>query len=586
MKNYLILLLLVLLAACRHAGRTFEVLDKAEEFIQTYKPDSAYTLLKEIPNPQQYPEKERARWCLLMTQAIDKTYRTHTSDSLIRFAVNYYEKVNDLSKLPTAFYTLGRVQRDLKDNEHAVNSFLKALDLAKGSDDYKLQYLAASQLGHVYAYSRFIDEALKTYQQALYFAEQGNDSINLSYVKSFLGRVYGLQKDWNRSIELYQKAISIAQQISYIPALRLGLNELAAIYKCCEKYQEAADCLEQLISLGDDPLSGMEGAAVYLNLGDLYRLSENYDSAIPYLEKALQTKNLYTKRSAYQCFSYAYAQQGNYKKAVEYNNLYWKCNDSIQKVENRKAVIAVEAKYKHEKLLTEKQQLELKQSKLIFWGSSLLLVAIIIILLVYMDKKRITIRLFEQLHAIRSQIAENKRTIASYQEQIDSLSLRQSDYDDLQQEKASLEQEVSNLLEQNEKLNSQKSQILVRLNQKDEEIKQYEEIIKQRENTPDIFTRIKQAHTIEEKEWPELIARTDALHQQFFERLRKAFPQLTETDLQLCCLIRLGYDKKEQKSLLKITDDSLEKRKQRLKRRLDPNKKWEKGELEQFIHHF
>lgn len=586
MKNYLILLLLVLLAACRHAGRTFEVLDKAEEFIQTYKPDSAYTLLKEIPNPQQYPEKERARWCLLMTQAIDKTYRTHTSDSLIRFAVNYYEKVNDLSKLPTAFYTLGRVQRDLNDNEHAVNSFLKALDLAKGSDDYKLQYLAASQLGHVYAYSRFIDEALKTYQQALYFAEQDNDSISLSYANSYLGRVYGLQKDWNRSIEFYQKAISIAQQTSYIPVLRLGLNELAAIYKCCEKYQEAADCLEQLISLGDDPLSGMEGAAVYLNLGDLYRLTENYDSAIPYLEKALQTKNLYTKRSAYQCFSYAYAQQGNYKKAVEYNNLYWKCNDSIQKVENRKAVIAVEAKYKHEKLLTEKQQLELKQSKLIFWGSSLLFVAIIIILLVYMDKKRITIRLFEQLHAIRSQIAENKRTIASYQEQIDSLSLRQSDYDDLQQEKASLEQEVSNLLEQNEKLNSQKSQILVRLNQKDEEIKQYEEIIKQRENTPDIFTRIKQTHTIEEKEWPELIARTDALHQQFFERLRKAFPQLTETDLQLCCLIRLGYDKKEQKSLLKITNDSLEKRKQRLKRRLDPNKKWEKGELEQFIHHF
>ena len=586
MKNYLILWLLVLLAACQHAGRTFEVLDKAEEFIQTYKPDSAYTLLKEIPNPQQYPEKERARWCLLMTQAIDKTYRTHTSDSLIRFAVNYYEKVNDLSKLPTAFYTLGRVQRDLKDNEHAVNSFLKALDLAKGSDDYKLQYLAASQLGHVYAYSRFIDEALKTYQQALYFAEQGNDSINLSYVNSFLGRVYGLQKDWNRSIELYQKAISIAQQTSYIPALRLGLNELAAIYKCCEKYQEAADCLEQLISLGDDPLSGMEGAAVYLNLGDLYRLSENYDSAIPYLENALQTKNLYTKRSAYQCFYYVYTGQRNYQKAVEYNNLFWECNDSIQKVENRKAVIAVEAKYKHEKLLTEKQQLELKQSKLIFWGSSLLLVAIIIILLVYMDKKRITIRLFEQLHAIRSQIAENKRTIASYQEQIDSLSLRQSDYDDLQQEKASLEQEVSNLLEQNEKLNSQKSQILVRLNQKDEEIKQYEEIIKQRENTPDIFTRIKQAHTIEEKEWPELIARTDALHQQFFERLRKAFPQLTETDLQLCCLMRLGYDKKEQKSLLKITDDSLEKRKQRLKRRLDPNKKWKKGELEQFIHHF
>lgn len=585
MKNYLILLLLVLLAACQPSGRIFEVLNEAEGLLRMHQADSAYTLLKGIPNLQQYSEKEQARWCLLMTQAIDKTYRTHTSDSLIRFAVNYYEKANDLSKLPTAFYTLGRVQRDLKDNEHAVNSFLKALDLAKGSDDYKLQYLAASQLGHVYAYSHFVDEALNAYQQALYFAEQDNDSISLSYANSYLGRVYGLQKDWNRSIEFYQKAISMAKQISYIPILKAKLNELAAIYKYCEKYQEAADCLELLISLENEASSGMEGA-VYLNLGDLYRLTDRNDLAIPYLEKALQTTNLYTKRATYQCFYYVYTGQRNYQKAVEYNNLFWECNDSIQKIENRKAVITAEAKYKHEKLLTEKQQLELKQSKLIFWGSSLLLVAIIIILLVYMDKKRITIRLFEQLHAIRSQIAENKRTIASYQEQIDSLSLRQSDYDDLQQEKASLEQEVSNLLEQNEKLNSQKSQILVRLNQKDEEIKQYEEIIKQRENTPDIFTRIKQAHTIEEKEWPELIARTDALHQQFFERLRKAFPQLTETDLQLCCLMRLGYDKKEQKSLLKITDDSLEKRKQRLKRRLDPNKKWEKGELEQFIHHF
>ena len=104
MKRYLFLLLLVLFAACRHADRTFEILDKAEELIQANEADSAYTLLKEIPNPQQYPEKERASWCLLMTQAIDRTYRTHTSDSLIRFVIRFYEGKKDLSELPTAYY--------------------------------------------------------------------------------------------------------------------------------------------------------------------------------------------------------------------------------------------------------------------------------------------------------------------------------------------------------------------------------------------------------------------------------------------------------------------------------------------------
>ena len=585
MKNYLILWLLVLLAACQHADKTFEVLDEAEELLRAHEADSAYTLLKEVPNLQQYPEKERARWCLLMTLAIDKTKRTHTSDSLICFAIRYYEKKNDFSNLTSAFYLQGCVERELGNNEKAAHSFLNALTFSQGSKNYKIQMLAASHLGNIFAYSNLTDKALTAYKLAFDFAEQAKDSINLSFVSAYLGRIYGTQRDWEQAIANYQQAISIAEQVSYMPALQLGLKELATVYSRIQKYQEALACLQRLLGF-EEELSPKDKFTTYLNIGNLYRLTEKYDLAIPYLEKALQTTNLYMKRSVYQGFYHVYTKQGNYEKAVEYNNLYWKCNDSIQKEENRKAVMEVETKYKHEKLLTEKQQLELKQSKLIFWGSSLLFVAIIIILLVYMDKKRTTIRLFEQLHAIRSQIAENKRTIASYQEQIDNLSLRQSDYDDLQQKKASLEQEVSNLLEQNEKLNSQKSQILVRLNQKDEEIKQYEEIIKQRDNAPDIFTRIKQTHTIEEKEWPELIARTDALHQQFFERLRKAFPQLTETDLQLCCLMRLGYDKKEQKSLLKITDDSLEKRKQRLKRRLDPNKKWGKGELEQFIHHF
>lgn len=92
MKNYLILWLLVLLAACQPSGRIFEVLNEAEGLLRMHQADSAYTLLKEIPNLQQYPEKERARWCLLMTLAIDKTNRTHTSDSLICFAIRYYEK--------------------------------------------------------------------------------------------------------------------------------------------------------------------------------------------------------------------------------------------------------------------------------------------------------------------------------------------------------------------------------------------------------------------------------------------------------------------------------------------------------------
>lgn len=146
-----------------------------------------------------------------------------------------------------------------------------------------------------------------------------------------------------------------------------------------------------------------------------------------------------------------------------------------------------------------------------------------------------------------------------------------------------MEHKLEKLVKDNELLNKQKDDIIMSLKQKDEKIVHYEEVIKQKENTPDIFTRIKLANKIEEKDWTELISNTDALHQQFSKRLRKTYPQLLESDIRLCCLIKLGYTRKEQIILLTITEDNLDKRKQRLKKRLDNSRKWRKGDLEEII---
>ena len=107
-----------------------------------------------------------------------------------------------------------------------------------------------------------------------------------------------------------------------------------------------------------------------------------------------------------------------------------------------------------------------------------------------------------------------------------------------------------------------------------------------KENIPDILTRIKKTARIEESEWPELIAHIDALHCQFSARLKKAYPELTDADIRLCCLIKLGYERKDQIALLALNEDSFDKRKQRIRKRIGKDKKWEKGELDSFIRSF
>ena len=584
---YIFLLLPLLISGCRNDVQISPILQRADSLVYT-NPDSAYHLLSSLPSPEKSSELEYATWCLLMTQATDKSNRKHTSDSLIHIAVRYFSEHNEQGRLATAYYTQGRVEKELGYNDKASQSFLKSLDISKGSTDYDVQFLAASQLGTLYAYSNLIDKALDSYSQALHFAELANDSVELSYAYSYLGRIYGLQQDWEQAEDSYKRAVSIAESISYIPSLKLCLSELSGIYRRNEKYTEALDCLQRRLNLEKEELTNNINniATTYLSFGDLYRYINKYDLSVHYLNKALQTTNLYTKRSTYLCFYYLYNQQGDYQKAVEYNNLYWECNDSIQKVEKRQALIEAEGKYNNEKLLSEKRQLELEHSRHLFVGITFILLIIIVSLIIYLHKKRVIIGLLNELNAIRYKIAKNENSIYEYKREISKLTSLQSEVDNLHQIKSEMEQEMDNLVKNNDLLNEQKAQIIVSLKQRDKEIEQYEEQIRQNNNTPDILTRISLAGKIEEDDWQELISYTNGLHLQFTKRLKKSYPQLLETDIRLCCLIKLGYTRSEQIELLSVTEDNLDKKKQRLKKRFDNNRKWRKGEFEEIIRLF
>ena len=91
---------------------------------------------------------------------------------------------------------------------------------------------------------------------------------------------------------------------------------------------------------------------------------------------------------------------------------------------------------------------------------------------------------------------------------------------------------------------------------------------------------------IDEMVWPELIDKMDVTHRQFTKRLQAAYPKLQKADIRYCILWKLGYTKNTIIKLMNISEDNYHKRHQRIRARIDNTKKWEKGELEQFIQLF
>ena len=544
-------------------------LKQAEGLLST-APDSAYTILSSINHPKDLSELEYATWCLLITQAIDKSYRDHTTDSLIHIAVRYFSKHRDKDRLATALYTRGRVERELKMNDKASRSFIEALDLLEGSDKYKLQYLVSSQIGHLYAYSHMADKAFDAYKQCLDFANQAKDSTSIAYANAYIGRVYGLQKNWDESKKCYKQAINIAQKVNSILPLRLALNELAATYAYTSQYDSTYYYLTQLLKLPNTP---QDNTSIYLNIGNICRLTDNFDLAIHHLNKALNTSNMYTKKSTYECLAYLHEEDQNYKKAIEYYKLFTACNDSILKIENRKNLAEVEQKYQNEKLKSSLQ-------KAVFGGITLLFIIVFIILINMWKHKKEILKYYEEIENIRTLIKENEEKISQYKDKIKRTSL------DKEQLKLELNSEIQNLIRENQELKEQKSNLYAQLSKSQENLVKHKKIEEREGAYPEILIRIEKTRSLDNSEWEDLFIIINAMHNQFTKRIKANYPQITNNELIIYCLLKLGYSRKEISDILDISEDAVQKRLLRSRVHFHDHEKWKRGEFEEFIKNY
>lgn len=418
------------LIACRQYPHIQPLLQEAETLMGS-RPDSSLILLESIPSPEKLSAEDYATWCLLMTQARDKNYMEHTSDSVIGVAVRYFEKQGPKDRYGKALYYKGRVCQDLGKRKEALMLYLKARQEVEDLKDYNLLFLICSHLGTLYGYQEMKEDALEAYQDSYKYAVLDKDSSSISYSLAYIGRSYSLYQNWDSSIDCYKKAVQMAMTIHDTSSLRLALKELAVIYIQTRQTDAALSCLaeiENLVKKGffRDP------TRLYLTIGDLYRLEDDYAQAELYLNKALETNDLYTNRDTYLCFYYLNEAHGEYKKAIHYNNLYRECVDSIQQGEYQKSLQEITAKYENEKLLNINSELKWKLKQRFFIGILFCIGVLFLLVRVYNLLKRRNkeyLLLEERIFLYQSELDEKKRLLQENTDKTKNLNRRIGEYE-------------------------------------------------------------------------------------------------------------------------------------------------------------
>lgn len=543
-------------------------------------PDSALHILESMPMPSARWEKENhALWCLLTTQAQYKLVMKIPSDSLVRIAYDYYKPSENIRRKAMSALYMGDINYGLGNIEEATSYYLEAQAEVEKTDDYKTGYLVMISLGRLYLYRDFANYALEACMKAYdYSIKDSNKRYQLASLK-FLARCYCISDELSKAIDTYYKCSEIALQLGLIEYYYDILGEIALVYKNKGEFKNSLEILKGL------PIKYQPT----LLMGKNYYFLGQHDSAYIFLNKALETYNIYTKASAYE-YLYKLVNNSSYHQSLKmYCDSLLFYNDSTIKMDKGKEIIAYKEKYNNEKLLSEKQRLKIEKANITYWWMfTIVIVLLLAVLLIYVYvRKRIAMHKKEeeltilalQLHNKELELERNDSYILDLQlqykqstkkneyyiDQAETLDNLKKENERLYQEKNMLQEKIASYSISSHELSNVKvlSDKLLLLEKREKELCSL--LLAQ-------IPLLRKLHLnpvyLNDAELNDICKITDNIFQNFTQRLLNDVSILSEHEIILCCLIKLRFSITEISVFLNIASASVSRSKHRIKNKI------------------
>ena len=553
-------------------------------------PDSALHILEDMPMPSARRDKENhALWCLLVTQAKVKQLMKISSDSLVRIAYDYYKPTNNACRKAMSALYMGDINYELGNIEDAMQYYLDGKTEVEKTDDYKTGYLIMFSLGKLYLFRNFADYALEACTAAYDYAVKDSNKRYQMTALRYLARSYCLTNELTKAIDTYNQCASLA--------LELGLGTDRYYYKVQTEialvYSNSGNLEKSLILSKSLPVEYQSS----LLIGSNYLMLNQYDSAYLYLNKALNTDNVYTKKETYRNL-YRLGDIHQYRKYLKsYCDSLLFYTDSVMSLDKGKEIIAYKEKYDHQKLIAEQQRLKLEKAdaqRMMFIITICLIVVIAVVAYLYQKRlvrKETTIRkqseqlqdYMLQLHEYETQLMQNNRYMEELKEQLSGQEMNSEELHEYREQIDSLQVENSRLSEKINSLQHHINDYSSKLDKARREADKFRNLseenlyLKQRErvltdyvvdNDRLVKELREKCRVLEAGEWETLEQMCESTYSNFVSRLQGVCPTLTKQELHLCMLIKLRFNNAQMSEIFGVNTTSVSQKKFRLKKHL------------------
>ncbi|MBN8693443.1 MAG: tetratricopeptide repeat protein [Bacteroidetes bacterium] len=189
-------------------------------------------------------------------------------------------RLNDLTGLSSTTNNMANIYKKQGDIDKAIEWHIKSLNLKEKNHDKLGVGTSLNNLGSIYKDQGDLVSAINCYSKAYKIFDQQNEKRQMALALNNIGRLYHNQGDLNKALENYEKANKLFELVGEKQSMALTITNIGEVFHRNEKYSDAFSYFNRakLIyeSLGDNV--GIGNSLIHI-AGNYYKL-RNTDSAI------------------------------------------------------------------------------------------------------------------------------------------------------------------------------------------------------------------------------------------------------------------------------------------------------------------
>lgn len=416
------------------------------------------------------------------------------------------------------------------DFTEAKRYLLQAETVSNASENMGWQGWVTHRRGILAVQMKDYDAAIEPYKMAASLCGKAGDSLCLGESLEQLGAIYGIKNDFEQAHYYYHHAIPIIEKYGSEATFSATASNFGGMLTREGKPAEAIPYFKQAISIQKKLGNQREEVQSWNNLGEAYYTLNQYNKALDIFNHCVQINTALNLPESlinnYSGLTKLYEVKGDLSNALKYLNKYIELKDSVVGAKISLQIAEMENSY-----TIQQKELELQQSSAQLNATQLKL-----------ERSRMFLLLIVLLAGFglwrwRSQISAAQSQQLQSQENLNSL--------------------TKILLEKNTQLLELKEQSRELLEAKSSpETSEFDEnLYSQRILTP--------------ADWESFKAYFERAYPSYLNRLREAFPSLTDAEKRVFLFIKLNLNTREAASILGISADSVKKTRYRLRQRLN-----------------